>query len=296
MNEDRVKKVHDELKSVGVGAIGMHTPESKHLASILHENEHIGGAVYGAYSDGLAWLVATNSRILFMDHKPFFQTTDEMTYDAVIGVRRTTTGLVDGIILHTRVNNYSIRFIRPEAATKFVSFVENRRLEGGEYNLATDHFKLGTNKQSAQKTVLIDEIKEEALNFLRRNETTVLSTVDRTGNVHGAVVYYLVYENKYIYILTKSETNKGRNIIANGQVALTFYEPGTAQTVQMQGIAEVEIQESIQKYVFDELGKPRVYVDQGQVPPIKKLDAGSFVVIRVTPINVKYHDYSDSQE
>jgi len=134
MDKARIKQVRDELKAAGVSSLGLLTPESKGLAKVLHPDEHIGGVVYGSYPGGLAWLIATDQRVVFMDKKPFFMTTDELTYDVVSGVQSIRAGLFTSVILHTRINNYSMRFVNTKCAQIFVSYIEKRRLESGAYN------------------------------------------------------------------------------------------------------------------------------------------------------------------
>jgi uncharacterized pyridoxamine 5'-phosphate oxidase family protein len=294
MDDAHIKRIRKELKAAGVGKIGILTPESRHLAGIIHGHEHIGGAVYGVYPGGLAWLVATSHRVLFMDHKPFYKTTDEMTYDVIAGVTSTSAGPFGSVVLHTRVSNYALRFVSPKAATTFVDFIEDRRLRSGDYDHAADRFT-PTPEENHQLPPLptpVQEISGDALNFMKRQDLAVLSTVDRTGNVHGAVIYYLIGKDNLVYFLTESDTGKGRNIITHGQVALTVYEPGTTQTVQLQGIAAVETDPKTHLDVFAELAKPQPYVDDVSLPPITKLHEGDFVVVRITPTLVSYHDYS----
>lgn len=295
MDEAHVKRVRKELKAAGVGPIGIITPESRHLAKILHDDEHIGGAVYGLYPGGLAWLVATSHRIMFMDHKPFYTTTDEMTYDIIVGVQSTRAGPFEAIILRTRVNNYMIRFANPKGVRIFIDFIEARRLEGGDYDHATDHYTREEKPQPPPPVPVAQDIGDDALDFLKRQDLAVLSTVDRTGNVHGAVVYYLIGQDKLIYMLTESASGKGRNILVHGQVALTVYEPGTMQTVQLQGIAEAETDQATKDDVFAKLVKPRPYVEGVQLPPVTKLHEGAYMVIRITPTLVSFHDYSESE-
>lgn len=295
MDKKHVKRIRAELKLAGVGKIGILTPESRHLARILHPDEHIGGAVYGLYPGGLAWLVATSHRIMFMDHKPFYTTTDEMTYDVIVGVRSTRAGPFDTVILRTRVNDYMISFVNPKSARIFVDFIETRRLEGGDYDHTTDHFTRDKDQPLPPLPPLppvAAVISNDALDFLKRQDLAVLSTVDRTGNVHGAVVYYLI-KNKLIYVLTGADSGKGRNIRIHGQVALTVYEPGTTQTIQMQGIAEAETDQRTKDSVFTQLVKLRPYVDGVQLPPVTQLNDGGYMVIRITPSIVSYHNYSE---
>ncbi len=295
MDGAQAKRIRNELKAAGVGPIGILTPESRHLAKILHPDEHIGGAVYGLYPGGLAWLVATSHRIMFMDHKPFYTTTDEMTYDVVIGVQSTRAGPFNAVILRTRVNNYMVRFANPKSARIFIDFIETRRLEGGAYDHVTAHYTPEEEQPPPPlPPIFQDTISEDALDFLKRQDLAVLSTVDRTGNVHGAVVYYVIGQNKLIYILTASDSGKGRNILVHGQVALTVYEPGTTQTVQLQGIAEAETDQATKDSILAKIVKPRPYVDAVQLPPVTKLHEGTFVVIRIAPTLVSFHDYSEN--
>ncbi len=126
-----MKRIQAELRAVGVGVVGIRTPEAKELAKMLHPDEHIGGVVYGRYSGGLAWLIATDRRVIFMDKKPMFATTDELTYDAVSGVKNMKVSIFDSVILHTRIGDYNIRSVNSKSANIFVKYIEHRCLESG---------------------------------------------------------------------------------------------------------------------------------------------------------------------
>lgn len=289
MEEIDAKRVHTELKAVGVGSVGLRTPEVKELARILHPDEHIGGVAYGRYSNGFAWLIATNRRVIFMDKKPMFATTDELTYDVVSGVRSSRAGLFASVVLHTRISDYTIRFVNIKCAGIFVKYIEQRRLESSHDDITESQAQKDITVPTFQKT------SDEGLDFLKNHDLAVLSTIDRTGNVHGAVVYYLVDQNNFVYVLTKSETGKGRNVYAHSQVALTVHEVGTMQTVQLQGIAEVETNQQTKDGVFSQIVKPRQYRGEVQLPPVTKLHEGAFMVIRISPTLISFHDYAKIQ-
>ncbi len=127
-------RIIDELKAVGVTGFGMRKFAIKYLHKVIHENEHIKGVVYGRYSEsggpGLSEgiLVATDLRIIFLDHKPGFTKTDEVTYDEVFGIKR-TTAIFSAVALHTRLGDFNIRFANSKCASIFVKYVEKRRLE-----------------------------------------------------------------------------------------------------------------------------------------------------------------------
>ena len=290
MDNAQKKRIRDELKAVGVGSIGLRTPESKELVRMLHPDEHIGGVVYGRYADSLGWLVATNLRVIFMDKKPLFVTTDELTYDVVSGVKRSHAGLFTSVVLHTRLGDYTIRYVNAKCAHTFVQYIEKKRLE----NVVADKAKSPFG-DAEKSLVSFQKNNSTGANFLKSHGLAVLSTVDRTGNVHGTVIYYVVDPNNLVYILTKSGTGKGRNVYAHSQVALTVYESGTMQTVQLQGIAEVETEQATKDRVFSQIVAPRPYGDEIQLPPTARLYEGAYTIIKIKPTLIIFHDYTKSK-
>ncbi len=283
MEETQAQRIRAELKAVGVGMVGLHTPESKALAKLLHADEHIHGVVYGRYTDSLSWLVATDQRVLFVDRKPLYSTTDELSYDTVTGVKMTRAGLFVSVVLHTKIDNYSVRFVSPKCANIFVKYIESRRLESSETTPSAAPTPPPPNPEP---------LSAEAQQFLVTHDLGVLSTVDRTGTVQGAIVYYYVMPQNLVYILTKSGTGKGRNVYAHSQVALTVHEPGTLQTLQLQGMAQIETNQNTKNELFAQMIQPRVYKDGVHSPPVTKLHEGSFTIIRITPTRAMFHDYA----
>jgi general stress protein 26 len=292
MKSPQELQIKAELKAAGAGSIAMLTPEVHELVRLLHPDEHIGGVIYGSYPAGLAWLVATDKRVIFIDRKPFFSTIDELTYDIVTGTSMNRAGIAYSVILHTRVTDYTMRFVPGRCANIFVDYIDSRRLESGDthdvdFDTGMIHHALPLEPASA-----LGELSTEAMNFLKEHDLGVFSTVDRTGNVHGAVVYYMVDRSHFVYILTKSETEKGRDIYAHNQVALTVHEPGTQMTVQMQGMAYIETDQALKDMVLMNIIKLRSYREGKQLPPVTKLHEGSFIIIRIRPTVLEFHDYS----
>lgn len=135
MHDERIKQ---ELKDAGVTRFGMKKFAVKYLPKIIHKNEHIHGVVYGRYGEKTGsltlvegMLVATDRRIIFLDHKPGFTSTDEITYDVVSGVRA-NTAFFTAVTLHTRIGDYTIRFANPKCAETFIDYVGERRLESAK--------------------------------------------------------------------------------------------------------------------------------------------------------------------
>ncbi len=292
MERTEVARIRNELHAAGAGWYGLLTPEVKTVIKNLRESEHIGGVIYGRYSTGMGWLVATTQRILFIDTKPFFSKFDEVTYDVVSGVKDSNMGLFSSVVLHTKVKDYSLHFVSPRCAAIFVKFIEGKRLEG----ITGKPAEPVSSKVVVSKPLpAFQNISDDAMNFLRSHGTAVLSTVNDGAQPHGAVVYYLIDQNNFIYILTKSSTDKARNVLSGGQVALTAYEPGTMQTVQLQGIAEIEADQAVKERVFSLMVKPRPYRSGMEMPPVSKLHTGAYIVIKIKPTTIIFHDYAKDE-
>jgi general stress protein 26 len=285
MDKTFTKRIREELASVGIKSKALLSSESKALARIIYDDEHIGGAVHGVYSGGLAWLVATDKRIIFMDRKPMFSSIDEVSYDVVSGTKNINTALSESVTLHTRMGDYTVNYVRQESAVTFIRFIEKMRLGYAEKEVSSIPASDITNPDESNSN-------DESINFLRNHDIGVLSTIDRTGNIHGAVVNYLIDQYNNIYILTKSGTAKGRNIFASSKVALTVYEADKLQTAQLQGDAEVETNQAIKDAVHTKLTKPKKIKDEMKLPPVTKLKDGEFMIIKIKPTEIKYRDYS----
>ena len=131
MDDPKVMRIISELRKVGLTNPRPHMSIIKALAKYLHSTESIGGVVYGRYGSGtgFAWLVATDKRIILIDKKPLFETVDELTYDIISGIKFTRAGFYGTVILHTRIGDYSIKFINRRCAKIFFQYIETRRME-----------------------------------------------------------------------------------------------------------------------------------------------------------------------
>lgn len=298
MNKSREhnERIKGELKAAGATSFGMSKFASKFLPSIIHDDEHVKAIVYGRYreSSGMlslssGMLVATERRVIFLDHKPGYTSVDEISYEVVAGVRETSAGLFSTVTLHTRVADYTIRYANPKGIQKFIHYIESRKLETADGYAAVTDVERKQPKQISEPKALVDQ---KTLKFLQEHDLAVVSTVDRTGNVHGAVVYYLADSASHIYIVTKSGTQKARDMFGHQQVAVTVFDANMAQTAQLQGFCEVENNAEVQQRIFAELVKPRAYSSGVSLPPITKLHDEGFVIMRITPTTSKFSDFN----
>ncbi len=287
-DKEHNNRVSQELRDVGATGYGAIKFASRYLPNIIHPDEHIQAAVYGRYKEGGAllsfasgMLVATDRRVFFLDHKPGYTSTDEITYDIVTGVKKTSSSFASSVTLHTRVGDYSVRFANPTGVDKFVQYIETRRLEKGSDG---NPIAQATNQK-------VDGIELAAIKFLKEHEVGVLSTVERTGAVHGATIYYFLDDQDRICMVTKAGTQKARDIFANQQVALTVFDASKAQTVQLSGLAAVVTDVETQQKIMNTLVRLRSYEGEMRLPPVTTIHEEAFVAIRITPTSARFSDY-----
>lgn len=284
-HDEHAARIAEELHQAGMTNYGSSKFASHYLPTVIHAGEHIEAAVYGRYKEdgGLlgysaGMLIATNRRVIFLDHKPGYTSMDEITYDVVSGVKHTTTGLFSTLTLHTRVADYCIRFANAKGIKKFAEYIESR-------------FESGVRSIHVDKNLTEATIDADAIKFLKKNEIGVLSTVNRTGNVHGATIYYYVDADDRVCLVTKAATQKARDSYGHSQVALTVFDAIKTQTAQLAGNIEVVSDPTEQMAIFKKLVRPREYDGEVRLPPVTTIHEEGFVALRITPTSVKYTDY-----
>lgn len=277
-------RINKELKAAHMTAYGLLKMETAKLPSIIHHDEHIGGVVYGRTTGdkvGSAMLVATDKRIIFLDVKPIFSTMDEVSYYVVSGIKSNRVGPFAGVVLHTKIRDYGLRYVNMKCADTFVEFVENyielHKLEA----IST------RSRSSAAKEVVTNNVAD----FISSHNTAVLSTIDREGNVHGSVIHYVSIDDVF-YFITKQETSKNQDIALHGQVSLTIHDTDSLKMVQISALADVETDNMLRSEVYSQISTPRQYKEGNYLPPIITMKKGDIVVIRLTPTDIKYKDYS----
>lgn len=295
MNLQQELRIKSEMRKVGVTSYGLRKTTTKMLLDFIDEDEHVGGVIYGRVGDKLlesesVMLVATDKRLIYLNHEPFSRYTDEIAYDVVAGVKKSTVGFFSTVTLLTRMidTTYVVKYVNTNCARQFVKYIDKVRIRESDENKKSP--------AASQKNIFHDkdENYSEAIAYLHAHEVAVFSTLDTNGVISGAVVYYSIDKNNNIYILTKSHTRKAQNILTNGHVALTVFEPTGMQTVQLQGIASVEKNAEVQAQVFNEIVKNRYYSEKIDLPPMTKIKQGAYTVIKIIPQSIKYRDYSGS--
>ncbi len=128
-------------------------------------------------------------------------------------------------------------------------------------------------------------------NFLKSNHIAVLATANKSGVPHAATIFYATDSQMNIFFMTKEKTTKYRNLIENPQAALAIYQPEAQSTAQISGpVSRVDNPEMMQK-ALRIMSKYSNLTGQTPETPISKLDAGSYVLFKVWPQNIRLGEY-----
>jgi hypothetical protein len=216
-----VQRIKQELRDVGVTSFGMLKFAARDLPSVVHEGEHIWGAVYGRYIAGtglMKWaegmLVATSHRIMFVDKKPGFESMDEITYDVVSGIRKSYAWPFSSITLHTRVGDFTLRYANPKCIDTFMRYVEKRRLE-------SLHEPVGPGQWDARYTTLSNGPAAQMLPLEQRDLPLDFRTQEETVE---AAVHFSVVSDRVICVLTHAEAKRLRDMLSRHQVKMVLHD------------------------------------------------------------------------
>lgn len=285
-DKDKKERIKKELEAAGVLHRRIHPFTNNYLPRVIHDDEHIMAAVFGRRKESEGFfgfvegmLVATDKRVIFLDHRPGYTTMDEVAYDKVSGVNISTTLLYSSIILYTKVLNYKISFANYKAAQQFADHIESK--------IVQEEREAVPDERPAYVTLL----NKNALDFLAAHEIGVLSSIERTGVVSGAVIYYAMLDG-YIYFITKKGTHKADNIVGNQHIAFTVFDEPKLQTAQIQGIVEMLHDDEHKLDVLAAVTRPRTYADGSYKPPILRSGTVGIQIYRIVPTKFDFIDYS----
>ena len=129
------------------------------------------------------------------------------------------------------------------------------------------------------------------LSYIDLNPVATLGTVNDDGTPHGSVVYVCTDDHRsVVYFLTKTETQKYKNLSARPIVSLTIANPDENSTVQASGMA-AEIQDpQIIDTVMNKLTRLHVSAVDW-LPPVSKLRAGPYVLVGITLRRARLAEY-----
>ena len=123
--------------------------------------------------------------------------------------------------------------------------------------------------------------------FLQTHHSGTLATADNAANPHAAVIYFTFNDDLTFTFVTKTETQKYKNIAENSNAALAIYDEEEQTSVQVVGhVVTVSDKDEMQK-VVNKSFKYSAEVSRRELPPLEKLFAGEYVAICLLPQVIK---------
>lgn len=137
-----------------------------------------------------------------------------------------------------------------------------------------------------------DNSEQELVEYVKDHPVVVVGTVDKNSQPFGAAVYAYASSAKLVYFITKSETQKFKNILYNPKVSITIVDHTDNSSLQAHGTAQVVSDDKTIETVMRNMVK--VYA-QGVdwLPPLSKIQAGSYEVIAVELSHARLAKYKD---
>lgn len=129
--------------------------------------------------------------------------------------------------------------------------------------------------------------------FFSKHSLGTLATVNNENQPECAAVYVKFDENLNGYFVSKVHTRKFQNISKNPNVTIFFLDEERVKCGEFSGTAEVIEGTAEAAHALSEiqsvLSQQR---NEYWIPPIAQLDAGSYVLFKLTPSYARVIDYS----
>lgn len=141
--------------------------------------------------------------------------------------------------------------------------------------------------------------KKEALKFLKEHRHVTIATVTENGLPEVATVYYGVDDQLNVYIPTGVRSRKFKNIKKNPRVALVVTNAEQLTTLQMEGVASIELTTKKNHHVIPILSdalSPGIWDSMKHIfdpiPPVIKMKNGLLVILKVKIDWARWADFT----
>ncbi len=128
--------------------------------------------------------------------------------------------------------------------------------------------------------------------YIDHNPAAVLGTIGEDGP-HGSVIYAVTATGRMVCFVTKDQSRKYKNLIAQPQVCLTFLNEKEGTTLQASGKAFVAGDPGLKEMILDRVTKMHAMMS-GWAPPVTKLADGEYVVIGMELERATLTEYQDA--
>jgi hypothetical protein len=134
-------EVIEQLKILGLAFRFFGKAETKELANIMNEGERILHCCFGYYQGGSALLVATNTRMLLIDKRPFFLNLEDIRYEMINEVDFAGRLLDATVSLHTGNKRLAFRSFADKRLRNMCHFVQDQITRARQLEHMVEHLK-----------------------------------------------------------------------------------------------------------------------------------------------------------
>lgn len=133
--------------------------------------------------------------------------------------------------------------------------------------------------------------------FLQTHYSCTLATASDSLQPHAAVVYFKSQGDLSLLFVTKTATQKYQNILINDLAAIAAYDEKEQLTLQASGRIEIIDDHNKRQEALNNIFTLSAKLSMTEFPPIEKLIAGDYVVLRFIPQTMRLAVYArpDSQ-
>ncbi|MDO8518000.1 MAG: pyridoxamine 5'-phosphate oxidase family protein [bacterium] len=140
-----------------------------------------------------------------------------------------------------------------------------------------------------------ERARTDALAFLKRHKTGVLSTVSAQGDARSRLVHYVCDEQFHLYFSTPASTRKVADLAGHPQASFVVATEEVPQTIQLEGIvAEITDKQKLHREL-----SPLVEVVMPNSTfywPTLKLDQGERKLMELVPTWIRWADYAFAEK
>lgn len=120
----------------------------------------------------------------------------------------------------------------------------------------------------------------DIVTYIKNNPVMVLGTVNEHQAPHGAAVFVCATAADQLYFVTKTETQKFKDITANPHVSVVIVNPAENSSLQASGKTHIETNPELIEMVMGKMAK--IYATSADwLPPLAKLRAGAYQVVGI---------------
>jgi len=130
------------------------------------------------------------------------------------------------------------------------------------------------------------------LAYIDENPLAIIGTLNPDGSPHGAVVYICPDDRRHaVYFITKTGTQKYKNIGEHDRVSLTVVNPADNSTLQANGQAFIVNDAAIIDMTVKQITRQHALAVEW-LPPIAKIRAGAYVVVGVKIVSARLSQFN----